>query len=705
MLLAQGPTDLDGHPVDPFAMAAADPATKAIVLAFSGPECPISNRLAPDLIRIHRDFESRGVRFYLVYPEREVDADTARRHAAAYGYTFPVLLDPGRVLVDKTQAKVLSEVAVLSSAGELLYRGRINDRILDFGTIRPAATREDLRLALEDVLAGRPVAEPRTEAIGCIIPPPTWSRDVAPVVYRNCVPCHRAGQVAPFSLLTFRDAARRADQIAFVTSRRIMPPWKPEPGYGRFRGERRLSDEEIALLRRWAAAGAPEGDPASAPPPPVFTSGWQLGEPDLVVAMTVPFELPAEGPDIFRNFVLPVALQGGRHVEAIELRTDNPQALHHATLLLDPNRRGRQLDEQDPDAGFAERMLWSGEIGPPDGQFLAWTPGRIPTRTGDPWYLPGGSDLVLEAHLLPTGKPEQLRATLGLYFTDRLPERRAVMVRLGTESIDIPAGAADYHAADRFVLPVDVEVLAVYPHAHYLGREIEARATLPDGTRVPLIRIASWDFNWQDQYEYEQPLRLPAGTALEVDFTYDNSPANLKNPSRPPVRVRHGPRSSDEMGNLLLQVDPVHGEDRDRLDTAARDHYSGVVAAGLETRLQEAPEDAGLLAELADLRARRGELESAAEHYRKAVALRSSVAWENNLAAVLTRLGLWGEAIVHYREALRLEPKQASVRFNLAAALIAVGRLDEAAAQLREVLRLAPDHPEARRYLDALLTP
>lgn len=699
VLLAQNPTDPDGRAVDPFA---PEPGVKAIVLVFAGPECPISNRLAPDLIHVQRDFQSRGVRFFLVYPEREVDAETARRHASTYGYPFPVLLDHGRVLVEKAQATVLSEAAVFSPAGELLYQGRINDRILDFGTVRPAATREDLRLALEDVLAGRPVSEPRTQAIGCIIQPPSWSRDVAPVLYRSCVSCHRPNQVAPFSLLTYGDAARRAEQIAFMTSRRLMPPWKPEPGHGRFRGERRLTEEEIARLRRWAEAGAPEGDSLAAPKPPELSSGWQLGEPDLVVAMQAPFLLAADGPDVFRNFVLPVALSAGRYVEAIELRADNPRVIHHATILLDPNRHGRELDAQDPEAGFAEGMLWSGEIGPPAGHFLAWTPGRIPTRNPESWGLPRGSDLVLEAHLLPTGKPEEVRASLGLYFTDRPPARRAVMLRLGTESLDIPAGEADYRASDRFLLPVDVEILSIYPHAHYLGREVRAFATRPDGTREPLIWIKRWDFNWQDQYEYEEPLFLPAGTVIELELSYDNSAANLANPNRPPVRVRHGPRSTDEMGNLWLQAVPRIDTDYDQLDAAVRVHYSGVVAAGLETRLRETPKNAELRAELADRLARQGKLEKAAEHYRKAVAERSNVAWENNLAAVLTRLGLWQEAIEHYRAALRLDPGLVSVRLNLAAALIAASRLEEAVSEVREVLRLEPEHLEARRYLTAL---
>jgi tetratricopeptide (TPR) repeat protein len=278
------------------------------------------------------------------------------------------------------------------------------------------------------------------------------------------------------------------------------------------------------------------------------------------------------------------------------------------------------------------------------------------------------------------------------------------MVRLGTEAIDVPPGESDYRLGDRFVLPVDVEALSIYPHAHYLGSEVRAFATLPDGAREWLIWIDDWDFRWQDVYELDPPLALPAGTAIEVEFAWDNSAANPHNPHRPPRRVRHGPRSDDEMGNLWMQVVPRDPGDAGRLEEAVQVHYAGVVAGGLRARLRDAPDDAALHAELADLLARRGDLEPAAEHYRRTVALDpASAAAQNNLAAVLSRLGQWDQAVVHYREAARLEPGIASIRVNLAGALIAVDRLDEAAAELREALRLAPGHPEALRRLALVL--
>jgi len=578
-------------------------------------------------------------------------------------------------------------------------------------------------------------------------PAVTWSRDVAPIVWKNCVPCHRSGQVAPFSLLGYGDAARRAEQIAWVTSRRYMPPWPPVEGYGEFRGERRLSAEEIATLKRWAEAGAPEGDPEHLPPKPEFSSGWRLGEPDRVIEMAEAYTLPADGPDLFRNFVLPLGSDERRYVEAVEFRPDNPRVVHHATILLDPLRRGRELDTRDEAVGFEGMLFASGGIAPPEGHLLAWTPGRVPHRLaeGTWWALPRGSDMVLEAHLLPTGKPERLKARLGLHFADGPPTYRPVLLRLGSESIDIPPGATDYRTRDRFVLPVEVEALSIYPHAHYLGREIKAFATLPDGSQEPLVWIDDWDFNWQDLYEYEERVHLPAGTVIEVEFAYDNSAENYANPNQPPERVRHGPRSSDEMGTLLIQVLAQRSEERERLVAAVEEHWAEVMAGGYEMKLRYEPEAPDLHTELADLLARRGELERAAEHYVRALEVgEGGAALENNLASVLARLGRWDEALEHYRAALRLDPGNERVRLNLAGALAhrgnteaqagrwqaarasyeaaleihaddasthnnlatvlaRLGELEDAAEHLREALRLDPDHPDARRNLAAVL--
>ena len=387
---------------------------------------------------------------------------------------------------------------------------------------------------------------------------PTFARDIAPIVYRECASCHRPGEAAPFPLLTYADVKGRARQIAEVTESRFMPPWMPEPGHGEFVGERRLTATEIQTIARWVERGAPEGDAAALPPMPAFPDGWQLGAPDLTVAMPAPITAPAEGADVFRTIVVPLPLDRVRYVRAVEFRPGNPRAVHHAMVRLMRNaepERGARVIESDS-------MLVEGDIASPDGHVIGWAPGYSPTEAprGLAWRLEPGTAAAIELHLQATGKPERIQASVGLFFTDETPRQTPFGLQLGSYTIDIPPGEREYVVEDRYELPVDVDLYAIYPHAHYLGRDIRAFATLPDGTEHSLIWIRDWDFNWQSAYRYRTPLRLPRGTILRMRYTYDNSAANPRNPSSPPVRVRYGGQSANEMGNLWMQVVPAAGD-------------------------------------------------------------------------------------------------------------------------------------------------
>ncbi len=392
----------------------------------------------------------------------------------------------------------------------------------------------------------------------------TYTRDVAPILFENCGACHRPGGAGPFSLLSYRGAKQRAKQIAQVTEDRYMPPWLPEPGFVELQGERRLSDGEIDTLRRWAEAGAPEGAPEDLPRVPEWPSGWALGEPDLIVE-SPPFKLVAEGADVFRNFVLPLEVPAVRYVRAVEFRPEDPRVVHHAVMQVDRTGSTRRLDAADPGPGYGGMFLGASER--PDGHFLGWTPGHFPREApeGLAWRLEPGMDLVLQLHMPPSGKPEIVRSQVGLYFTGEPPKREMFGLLLGTEEIDIPAGESDYVVEDRFTLPAQVSAFGVYPHAHYLGKSLHAWAEMPGGERRWLIRIDDWDFDWQDEYRYQAPIRLPAGTPVVMRYTYDNSAANPQNPHHPPRRVTYGPESADEMAFLLLQTLPDRPEDLPRL--------------------------------------------------------------------------------------------------------------------------------------------
>ena len=327
--------------------------------------------------------------------------------------------------------------------------------------------------------------------------PVTFSKEIAPVIYKNCAPCHRPGESAPFSLLSYEDVKRHARQIVEVTKRRYMPPFLPEPGYGDFVEERRLSDREISLIQEWVKAGSPEGSPADAPPAPKFASEWPLGTPDLVLQVTHPYDLKADGPEVFWNFIIPVSITETHWVKAVDIRPSNPRVIHHASIILD---RARSARRQSPGAnGFPGMDLNVAENSfDPDGTFLAWKPGSMPTVSPDgmAWRLSPGMDLILNVHLRPSGKPEKVDAAIGLYFTDKPQTKFPLLIELEHDgAIDIPAGNQDYVLTDEFRTPLDVYVLAVYPHAHYLGKLLEGYATLPNGTRKWLVRIPDWDLN------------------------------------------------------------------------------------------------------------------------------------------------------------------------------------------------------------------
>ena len=519
---------------------------------------------------------------------------------------------------------------------------------------------------------------------------PTFAADVAPLVFRHCAPCHRPGEAGPFPLLTYEDARRRARQIADVTASRFMPPWKPEPGFGGpFIGARRLSDDDVALFRRWADAGAPAGDLRRMTPPPERPAGWRLGAPDVIVTMPEPYTVPADGPDTFRNFVLPIPLERPAFVAGVEFRPGNARVAHHANLRLDRTRSSRRLDEQDPAPGY------EGPISPrahyPDGHFLGWTPGQLPplAEPGMAWRLEPGSDFVIQLHMQSTGRPESIRAAVGLYFTDDPPARTPMMMRLGRQSIDIPPGERRYVVRDRFTLPVGAELIGVQPHAHFRATEVNGFATFPDGRTEPLIRIPDWDFNWQDVYRYRTRPFLPAGTTVAMEYVYDNSADNPRNPDHPPRRVRFGQFSNDEMGDLWLQLLPRSEAGRRALVQAFMPKVINEDIVGYESMLAADPDNAALQRDVAALYMTAGRTAAAVRRYRRALELDPAAATAHyNLATLLAAGGAVDEALRHFRRAVALRPGHAAAHNNLGAVLKALGRLAEAAPHFERAVAL-----------------
>ena len=368
--------------------------------------------------------------------------------------------------------------------------------------------------------------------------------------------------MAPFSLLSYQDASKRAQLIATVTGKRSMPPWLPSTPH--FREERRLTDVEIATLAHWAAQGAPAGDLATAPPAPQFPDGWQLGAPDLEAKMAADFDVPAEGNDLYRCFVAPASIAEDHWLRAVDISPGNPQVVHHVILFQDISGTARKRD-----TGSGYECFGTPGFLPVRG-LSGWTPGGLPYRAPDdmPELLHAHADLVLQVHYHPIGRAAVDRTAVALYFTNQKPKRQAQDIPLGSNRIDIPAGDRAYKVTDHFTVPVDVDVIGINPHAHYLCREMVGYAVLPDGTRRTLIRIPDWNFNWQQQYLYASPIRLPADSDVVMEYTYDNSAANPRNPNHPPRRVTWGPGSTDEMAALHISVVPVRGSDAEDLSSA-----------------------------------------------------------------------------------------------------------------------------------------
>lgn len=565
-------------------------------------------------------------------------------------------------------------------------------------------------------------------------PSVTFNRDIAPLIFQNCAPCHHPGESAPFSLLSYADVKKHARQIAVVTEMRIMPPWLAEPQALKFADERRLSGPQVDLIQKWVDGGEEEGDSADLPVAPNFAADWQLGPPDLIIKAAKPFLLAASGSDIYWNFILPVPINETRWVKAVEIRPGDKRLVHHANILVDRLGLSRQ-SEKEPGAGFAGMDLRiESEVFDPESHFLFWKPGSIPYVEPDglALRLDRGTDLVLNTHLQPSGKAEMVQPSIGIYFTDKPATRFPMLLQLDRDSmLDIPAGESNFIVTDTFTLPVDVDLLAIYPHAHYLGKDLLAEATLPNGKTEILIHIKRWDLNWQAVFRYQQPVMLPKGTAVTMRYVYDNSDANVTNPSHPPKRVRAGNSSTDEMSHLWLQVLPRgvnssqvdprrilqedmarHHIEQDPNDYAA--HYNlgamleerGEVRSGIEQyeeALRIRPTDAVIHNALGKALLTSEHAADAIAHFRAALLARPEYFDAHyNLGIALASQEKFVESLTQFREAVRLNPNDASAQANLGSVLAQTGQLAEAKSCLERALQLEPGHQLARENLDLL---
>lgn len=570
---------------------------------------------------------------------------------------------------------------------------------------------------------------------------PTWAHDIAPILYKNCASCHHPGGAGPFSLLTYADARRWGAQAVTVTQSRYMPPWLPEPGYGDFADNRRLPEQDLITLRKWLQAGMPEGNAKDAPKTPVFDTAWQMGKPDLILKQAEPFTLAAGGTDVFRNFVLPYPLRESHFIRAMEIHPSgdprSAQVVHHANILIDRTGSFRMQHPADWRGGIPgmEILLDAGNTFDPDSHFLFWKPDTpaLVEPEGMPWRLDPGNDLILNIHLKPSGKSETIDTEIGLYFTDQPPAKQPMLLQLDRDdALDIPAGDKSFVVEDSLALPVDVEALGIYPHAHYLGKDMQAWATLPTGEKKWLVWIRDWDIDRQSVYRYREPVQLPKGTVLHMRYTYDNSAANPRNPHSPPIRVRAGNRSEDEMAHLWLQVLPVHADPkapdprllleeawmRNRLRHTPGDRismYNLGAALAAEGRFRDAiqiyeqdiqahPDDPRTLTALGAALNGGGDWQGARATFAKAVVVSEKAPNVSRSQACDARFDLANLDLVHrqlnaaeeeFRSQLAACPEDTETHAGLAETLLAEGQTDPAQAEFHRALELAPDNPQA----------
>ncbi len=484
-----------------------------------------------------------------------------RTHAHDFKLGFRIAHDRHGFFARKIGATMTPEAFVLDERGRVRYRGRIDDQFAARRVRNATPTGSELKDAIAAVLSGKEVATPHVAAIGCPIPEataavarPTYTKDVASIIQKNCQECHRPGQVGPFSLATYEQARKRAGDIATVIDDRTMPPWKASSHVGvKFKDERVLSDKDIATIVAWCEAGAPEGDPADLPQPPKFADEWQLGTPDLIVDIGNDFEIPASGEDIYRCFVIPTKLDKDRYVTAIEYRPGNRRVVHHLLTYVNISGEARKRDQADPGPGFT---CFSGPGEPIHGDLGGWAPGNQPSALPDGIgrSLPRGADIIVQVHYHPNGKAETDRTRIGLHFARRPIRQTLHWSAAANLEMELPPGNSDVEIKAAWPIPVNLVAHAVTPHMHLLGRDIAMSVKFPDGREQELIKIDNWDFNWQNSYFFDQPLDIPKGSVLNVVSHFNNSDSNPRNPNKPPKTVRWGEATTDEMCIGFLAV-------------------------------------------------------------------------------------------------------------------------------------------------------
>lgn len=535
---------------------------KAVVVVFMGTACPINNAYAPRLAELHAKFASQGVAMLGINANANDTTEDIAAHIKEFNLPFPVLCDPRQVVADRFGATKNPEAFVLDAQRVIRYQGRIDDQF-GIGFQRPRPTQNDLRDAVEAVVAGKPVAVAVTEVAGCLLSRAkqarsdatiTYSGHVAAIVQKHCQECHRPGQIGPMPLTTYDEVAGWAENIRWVVDSGRMPPWHAAPHVGTFANDRRLSRAEKQTLLDWIEQGCAEGDRTKTPPNPTYPEGWRIGKPDLILTMEKPYEVPAQAPRGGVPYLYSIVMRDfpeDRWVQAAEARPGNRAVVHHIICYVRP-------------PGPRARMRPDG-IG--DGFLVAYAPGDLPVAypPGFAKKIPKGSTLFFQMHYTPNGTAQADQSSVGLIFAKEPPRHEVRTRSVAQPRFLIPAGAENHRVDAANTFTRDAVLLSMNPHMHLRGKAFEYRAVFPDGRKETLLSVPKYDFNWQTNYIPAAPIRLPAGTRLECTAHFDNSSKNPNNPD-PTQPVRWGDQTWEEM--MIGFIDYYYADDDKAKGTA-----------------------------------------------------------------------------------------------------------------------------------------
>ena len=514
---------------------------KVLVIAYTGLGCPIAGRYAPRLEQLSEKFAKRGVRLVGINASPQDDLEAVASEMKELGVTFPVLQDHEQALTRQLDAKTTTVAFVIDKDRIIRYRGMIDDQYA-IAAQREKPRKRHLERAIRAVLSGKEPETTRTAAPGCLITRirteaahemVTYSSHIARIVQDNCQSCHRPTQIAPFPLTSFKAVRGWSAMIHSVITEDRMPPWNAAREFdGLFANERRMTEEDKRILLSWITDGMPRGNPEEDPPSKHWPNLWRIGKPHKVFSMKKQFAVPAEGIVEYQYFSIPTDFRKDRWIKAMEARPGAADVVHHIIVfVVDPQSRNR-----------------SGGDLLNDGFLCATVPGDVPSifPPGQAKKLPAGHTLILQVHYTTNGKKRKDKSKVAMIFTNDPIEHEVRTRSIANFGFEIPPGDPNYEVRASHTFEEDTEILSLYPHMHFRGKDWKYVTHYPDGTSKTLLSVPRYDYNWQESYILNEPILLPKGTKLECIAHYDNSADNFQNPD-PTVAVRYGDQSWEEM--------------------------------------------------------------------------------------------------------------------------------------------------------------